>query len=155
MAKKRPPNWRRGGPRSDRSEQSDTAGTDFLRTFSVEGTRESSDPASTEYVPLPEGTKRARFPLSGGMLSAILAAIVLVGGVTLYVANLKTDIAVAGSEIRALQKSHESWTSLVRDQVKKLEESMERRLGELESALRGRQGVAPPLRPPAPGKEGQ
>jgi hypothetical protein len=79
-----------------------------------------------------------QFPISGQWAAAIIALIVLVGSAVLYVGNLRTDIAVTAAELRSLQKEHATWADVMREQIRKLEDGVERRLGDLERAIRGR-----------------
>ena len=54
-------------------------------------------------------------------MSAVISAILLIGTAIFYVANLKTEIAVASAEIRALQKSQDSWRGMLRDEIRRVE----------------------------------
>lgn len=71
-------------------------------------------------------------------MTAVIGAIVVFGGAILYVANLRTDIAVASAEIKALQKSQDSWTTVIKDEIKRVESSLEAKLLQLAESLQGR-----------------
>jgi len=164
MAKRRAPSWNRGAPRPTSRERSGTAGTDFLGSQSVEGTSDIPTGESTQYSRLPEPRPKWQFPISGSMLSAILAGVVILGTGVVYVTSLKTDIAVTSSELHALQKSHDTWTAVIREQIKRIEDGIDKRLGELGSMIQARPDrlpasaagsapkseVAPTSPPPAP-----
>jgi uncharacterized protein involved in exopolysaccharide biosynthesis len=72
------------------------------------------------------------------MITAVISAILLIGGAIFYVASLKTEIAVANAEIKALRKSQDSWTGALRDEIRRVETSLESRLTRLSEVAQGR-----------------
>src|SRR5438067_2098687 len=108
MTRKRSPTWARGAPRAE-SVNPGTGGTadvDIGGARTVEGTSDRSGPPGGTFTPVHPPTAESRkWPLSGEATSALVAAIVLVGAIILYVAGIKSDVAIVSTRVDALQKS--------------------------------------------------
>jgi hypothetical protein len=67
----------------------------------------------------------------------VIGAVVILGGSIAYVVGLKADIAVANSEIRSLQRSQDSWIAVFREDIRRIEGSLERMFGQTPTPGRG------------------
>lgn len=151
MAKKRPLNWQRGAPRPITAEPqplgtgaSGTADVDFGRGRSVDSTWDPSQPQRANFAPISPPPARARrgLPVSASWVSVGLVAVGLLGGAILYVAGMRTDIAVAGARIDSLQKSQDAWTADLRVEIRKVESALEARLNRLSEIVQGRRPLS-------------
>jgi hypothetical protein len=99
------------------------------------------------FTPIPSpGAVPRRWPLSAEGTTALLAAIVLGGGIILYVAGIKTDVAVVSTRVDAMQKSHDADTTTLREEIRRVESALEARLNRLLELLPGRRDAKPQSR---------
>ena len=70
----------------------------------------------------------------------IIAAILAVGGILWYGARMNTDIAVNSAKIDALQKSQDTWTTNLKDDIRRIETSLTTRLTEIARFVDGLAG---------------
>jgi hypothetical protein len=110
---------------------------DISATRTVDDTSDRSVPSATAFAPISQPPREPRrgWSISGEWASAIVAAIVVIAGAFLYIAGMKTDIAVSGAKIEALQKSHDTWTTMFRDEFRKVEAVVEGKLTKLSEMM--------------------
>ncbi len=153
MAKKRRPAWQRGAPKPPSGEprpietgSSGTADVDFSGSRTVESTWDPSRTQRANFSPVtvPVG-HRPRLPMSPAWISVIIAAALALAGAVAYVGGMKADIAVAGARIDTLQKSHDSATTDLRAEIRRVETVIDGKLSRLSEIVYGGR-EAPPRR---------
>lgn len=121
MPRRRGPNWSRGRLRSEpqpiRADASDTTDFDFTGARTVDPTWDPTAAASgASFQSLGDrGVPRRSWPISSGGVSATIAAIVLFGGIILYVAAIKTDVTVVTTRLNDLRDEFRRLDDRVRD----------------------------------------
>lgn len=154
MAKKRRPSWQRGAPKTPTSEPqpirtgaSGTVDFDLLQTRNVDGTWDPAQAPRADFAPIrPPIRARRVFPISAGWVSAIVAIVLVVGGAILYVAGLRSDIAVAGAKIDAMQESHKTWSGNLQAHILRVETALEAKFQQLLQMIPGQREPAKPAR---------
>lgn len=153
MPKKRPPAWQRGAPkpaptdpRPIRTEASATADLDLGSTTTIESTWDPAQPGRADFrqIPPPQGGRGRAWPrVTSGWAGVIIAGILAVGSILLYVARMNTDIAVNSAKVDALQKSQDTWTANLREDIRRVETSVTTRLVEISRLVDGLVGKGP------------
>lgn len=68
----------------------------------------------------------------------MIAPLILAGiGLLWFLATMNTSIAVNASRIDAMQKSQETWTSIIRDEVRRVESTLTTRITEVSNLVDG------------------
>lgn len=131
MPRRRPPDWRRGQPKypentSPTQEKiSDTRAFDPSASRTVEGTLNTEPLNLSDFQSIQSSGQLRRFRLdlkTGGAIAAIALPLI---AALVYVVRLEGQIAVVNSEIRATQKTQDTWINEFREQVRKVERSIE------------------------------
>jgi hypothetical protein len=111
MPRYRDPGWPRGRPRFQpqrvRADVSDTADVDVPGTRTVDPTWDptAARSATTSFEPLQDrsATRRSWRP-SAGWASAIIAALIVIGGSILYVAGIRADVTLVTERVKDLRE---------------------------------------------------
>lgn len=105
----------------------------------------ASIPSIVEEVPVGAGVRgNGGSSWWGGMTAAAtliasgVAAVGMLGGAILYITNMKSEIAANTAAIKSLEKSQENLEAGLRREIDRVENVLERRLGDLLTYLRGR-----------------
>jgi hypothetical protein len=132
MPKRRPPDWRRGRPRYTdtrpiQERVSDTRAADPFSSRTVESTLNTAPLNPDDFKSIQAFGQQRRFwrNISNSNITTIIAVGLPLLAAIVYIVRLEGQIAVVNSEVRATQKAQDTWIGEFREQVRKLERSIE------------------------------